>query len=60
MIEPHVKGVNERGEPYDFIADSATQAAKDADIMYLAGGPGKDDRTRRQGLDAHRAGWRSQ
>src|SRR5271166_3858049 len=35
MIEPHVKGVNERGEAYDFIADTATQAAKDADIMYL-------------------------
>jgi LPS export ABC transporter protein LptC len=35
MIEPHVKGVNERGEAYDFAADSATQAAKDADTMYL-------------------------
>jgi lipopolysaccharide export system protein LptC len=35
MIEPHVKGVNEKGEAYDFTADSATQAAKDADIMYL-------------------------
>ncbi len=35
MMEPHIKGVNERGEPYDFIADSATQAAKGADIMYL-------------------------
>ncbi len=35
MIEPHVKGVNERGEAYDFIADTATQAAKVADVMYL-------------------------
>jgi lipopolysaccharide export system protein LptC len=35
MIEPHVKGVNERGEAYDFLADTATQAAKDADVMYL-------------------------
>jgi lipopolysaccharide export system protein LptA len=35
MIEPHVKGVNEKGEAYDFTADTATQAAKDADIMYL-------------------------
>ena len=35
MIQPHVKGVNERGEAYDFTADTATQAAKDADIMYL-------------------------
>jgi hypothetical protein len=35
MIEPHVKGVNEKGEAYDFTADSATQAAKDADTMYL-------------------------
>ncbi|MGO9459340.1 MAG: LPS export ABC transporter periplasmic protein LptC [Rhodomicrobium sp.] len=35
MMEPHVKGVNERGEAYDFTADTATQAAKDADIMYL-------------------------
>ncbi len=35
MIEPHVKGVNENGDAYDFNADSATQAAKDADIMYL-------------------------
>ncbi|MGO9174159.1 MAG: LPS export ABC transporter periplasmic protein LptC [Rhodomicrobium sp.] len=35
MIEPHIKGVNERGEAYDYTADTATQAAKDADIMYL-------------------------
>ena len=35
MLDPHVKGVNERNEPYDFWADSATQASKDADEMYL-------------------------
>jgi lipopolysaccharide export system protein LptC len=35
MIEPHVKGVNEQGEAYDFLADTATQAAKDANVMYL-------------------------
>jgi lipopolysaccharide export system protein LptC len=35
MIEPHVKAVNERGEAYDFVADTATQAAKNADVMYL-------------------------
>jgi lipopolysaccharide export system protein LptC len=35
MTEPHVKGVNEKGEAYDFRADTATQAAKDADVMYL-------------------------
>jgi len=35
MIEPHVKGVNENGDAYDFKADNATQAAKNADVMYL-------------------------
>jgi lipopolysaccharide export system protein LptC len=35
MIDPHVKGVNEKGEAYDFNADSATQAARGADTMYL-------------------------
>jgi lipopolysaccharide export system protein LptA len=35
MIEPHVKGVNEKGEAYDFTANSATQAARNADTMYL-------------------------
>ncbi len=35
MLDPHVKGVNERNEPYDFMADSATQASKGADEMYL-------------------------
>jgi len=35
MMDAHVKGVNERNEPYDFSADSATQASKGADEMYL-------------------------
>ena len=35
MIEPRVKGVNERGEAYDIRAVSATQASKNAEVMYL-------------------------
>ena len=35
MIEPHVKGVNEKGEAYDFVAAKGTQAAKNAETMYL-------------------------
>ena len=35
MLDPHVKGVNDRNEPYDFLADSATQASKNAEEMYL-------------------------
>lgn len=35
MLEPRIKGVNEKGDAYDYIADSATQASKDADVMYL-------------------------
>ncbi len=35
MIAPHVTGVSERGEPYDITANTATQAANNADIMYL-------------------------
>ena len=35
MLDPHVKGVNERNEPYDFSADSATQASKNAEEMFL-------------------------
>jgi lipopolysaccharide export system protein LptC len=35
MLDPHVRGVNERNEPYDFLADSATQASKGAEEMYL-------------------------
>ncbi|MFT4078742.1 LPS export ABC transporter periplasmic protein LptC [Rhodomicrobium sp.] len=35
MIEPHVRGVNEKNESYDFTADTATQASVKADEMYL-------------------------
>ncbi len=35
MLDPHVQGVNERNEPYDFTADSATQASRGADEMFL-------------------------
>jgi lipopolysaccharide export system protein LptC len=35
MIEPRVKGVNAKQDVYEFVADTATQQAKDADIMYL-------------------------
>ena len=35
MLDPHVKGVNERNEPYDFFADSATQSSKSAEEMFL-------------------------
>ena len=35
MLDPHVKGVNDRNEPYDFMADSAAQASKNAEEMYL-------------------------
>ncbi len=35
MLEPRVKGVNERNEAYEFVADTATQPAKNADMMYL-------------------------
>ena len=35
MLDPRVKGINERNEPYEFLADSATQASKGADEMYL-------------------------
>ncbi len=35
MLDPHVTGVNERGEPYDISGDSATQAANNPDVMYL-------------------------
>src|SRR6476620_159358 len=28
QLDPHVRGVNERNEPYDFVPDSATQASK--------------------------------
>ncbi len=35
MLDPHVRGVSERNEPYDFAADSATQASKGAEEMVL-------------------------
>ena len=35
MLEPRVQGVNERNEAYEFVADSATQPAKNAETMYL-------------------------
>ena len=33
--ELRVKGVNEKGEAYDFVAAKSTQAGRNADIMYL-------------------------
>lgn len=35
MLEPRIKGVNDKGDAYDFIANSGTQASKDADVLYL-------------------------
>lgn len=35
MLDPRIKGVNEKQDAYDFVADSATQASKNADVMYL-------------------------
>ncbi len=35
MLEPRVKGVNERNEAYEFVANSATQPSKNAEVMYL-------------------------
>ncbi|MGO9485502.1 MAG: LPS export ABC transporter periplasmic protein LptC [Rhodomicrobium sp.] len=35
MLEAHVRGVSEKGEPYDITADTATQAAGTPDLMYL-------------------------
>jgi lipopolysaccharide export system protein LptC len=35
MLEPHVKGVNDKEDAYDFVADTATQASNSADVMYL-------------------------
>ncbi|MBT3069966.1 LPS export ABC transporter periplasmic protein LptC [Rhodomicrobium sp. Az07] len=46
MIEPHVRGVSEKNESYDFTADSATQASVKADEMYLV-----NVRGRMTGLD---------
>ena len=41
MLEPHIKGVNERGQAYDVIADTATQAPSNPDVMYLVNIRGK-------------------
>ncbi len=35
MLEPVVKGVNDKNDAYEFVADSATQASRDADVMFL-------------------------
>ena len=35
MMAPHVRGVNERGEAYDMVADTATQSMNNRDVMYL-------------------------
>ena len=35
MTNPHVTGVNERGEPYDITANSTRQALNSPDVMYL-------------------------
>lgn len=35
MIDPRVAGVNEKNDAYEFVADSATQASRTAEVMYL-------------------------
>jgi lipopolysaccharide export system protein LptC len=35
MLQPRVKGINDKQDHYEFLADTATQQAKDADVMYL-------------------------
>jgi lipopolysaccharide export system protein LptC len=35
MLQPHVRGVNDKNDAYDFVADTATQASRTADTMYL-------------------------
>ncbi len=35
MLEPRVKGVNEKNDAYEFIADTATQASRTDETMYL-------------------------
>jgi lipopolysaccharide export system protein LptC len=35
MLEPRVRGVNERNEAYEIVADSATQASRTAETMVL-------------------------
>ena len=56
MIEPHVKGVNEKGEAYDFVAAKGTQAAKNAETMYLEIVRGKMTALDGRSYHAHRAG----
>lgn len=35
MIDPRVAGVNDKNDAYEFTADSATQASRTAEVMYL-------------------------
>ncbi len=35
MIDPRVAGVNDKNDAYEFVADSATQASRTAEVMYL-------------------------
>jgi lipopolysaccharide export system protein LptC len=35
MLEPRVKGVNDKNDAYEFVADSATQASRTAETMLL-------------------------
>ncbi len=35
MLDPHVKGVNDKNDAYEFVADTATQASRTAETMYL-------------------------
>ena len=35
MTNPHVTGVNDRGDPYDITADFTKQAVNSPDVMYL-------------------------
>jgi lipopolysaccharide export system protein LptC len=35
MLQPRVTGVNDNSDVYEFVADSATQASRTADTMYL-------------------------
>ena len=35
MLDPRVKGVNDKNDAYEFLADTATQASTDSTLMYL-------------------------
>ncbi|MFZ1107165.1 MAG: LPS export ABC transporter periplasmic protein LptC [Rhodomicrobium sp.] len=35
MLEPRVRGVNDKNEAYEFVADTATQASRTAETMYM-------------------------